>query len=502
MKRLGIVDLGSNTARLVVFAFEPGQWYRLVDQIRQPVRLGQGLGEDGELTVAAQNRAERALRLFSDYATSTGLPPLEILATSALRDARNRDDFLDRVERLGLEISVLDGVEEAELGVLAVANGFEFEDAWVIDLGGGSAQVSLMEARAFVGGQAHPLGAVRLTEQFLPSDPPKPREIERLEASLDNQLGPQAGEMGARPLPLVAMGGTIRNLARAVQKEAGYPLIDRIHGYFLSTDALEGLVERLISCKAKKRGAIPGIKMDRADLIVAGSLVFRWILRRAQAEGLWISGLGLREGALMRRFLPQPYLIENLHGFSVQNLLQHYAQPKENVVLTRKLAARLFTCLRPLHGFGDRQGDLLDAAVVLQDIGLAVNVYRHDQHGEYLVSAAPLNGFSHREQALLALLVRYHLGGRPRLGPYAKLCEESDQRLLRTLAACLRLADHLERPRAQRVQDLQVEIRKSKVILRPVAVEDLSLEVWQIEQHRSLFESAFGRQLSVEPRIV
>lgn len=502
MTRLGIVDLGSNTARLVVFAFEPGKWYRLVDQIRQPVRLGEGLGEAGELTQEAQERAESALRLYSDYANSTGLPPLEILATSALRDCSNQQQFLDRVDALGLTISILDGAEEAELGVLAVANGFEFDSSWVIDLGGGSAQVSLMDMRRFVQGEALPLGGVRLTEQFLHSDPPKPKEIRRLEAALEDHLGAVCGEIRQGKLPLVAMGGTIRNLARAVQREENYPLLDRIHGYFLKRGALEGLVDRLVSIKAKRRGGIPGIKVDRADVIVAGALVYRWVLRQADLEGMWISGLGLREGALMRHFLPEPHQIEGLRAFSVQNLLQHYAQPKEHVERTRHLASRLFVGLQPIHGFGKREEDLLDAATVLQDIGLAVNIYRHDRHGEYLVSASPLNGFSHREQALLALLVRYHLRGKPRLGPYSPLCGGSDQRLLWTLAACLRLADHLERPRARRVRDLELEIKKSKVIVRPISSRALATELWQIDQHQALFNLAFDRKLVVEHRVI
>jgi exopolyphosphatase/guanosine-5'-triphosphate,3'-diphosphate pyrophosphatase len=141
----------------------------------------------------------------------------------------------------------------------------------------------------------------------------------------------------------------------------------------------------------------------------------------------------------------------------------------------------------------------LDAAVVLQDIGLAVNIYRHDRHGEYLVSSAPLNGLTHREQALLALLVRYHLGGKPRLGQYESLAIDSDKRLLRTLAACLRIADHLERPRAQRVEDLLVEIEAESVVLRPVASEPLALELYKMEQHQEIFRLAFGRELIVEP---
>jgi exopolyphosphatase/guanosine-5'-triphosphate,3'-diphosphate pyrophosphatase len=343
MQRLGIVDLGSNTARLVVFSFEPGRWFRLADQIREPARLGEGLGESRKLTRTAQERGIKALELFSDYAKSTEVSRLEVLATSALRDARNQQEFLDRAEPLGLGIKILSAREEAELGVLAVANSFEFGDAWVMDLGGGSAQISRMGSRQFVQGEAYPLGAVRLTEKYLVSDPPKGKEIQRLEMAIEEQLSAVAAEIRADSVPLVAMGGTIRNLARVIQKAEEYPLADRIHGYFLKRDDLVGLVDRLRIQKARKRGQIPGIKSDRADVILAGALVWSWLLEESGLEGLWISGLGMREGALFRRFLPVPHLIHDLRGFSVQNLLHHYAQSKENVRLTRRLSAVLFS---------------------------------------------------------------------------------------------------------------------------------------------------------------
>ena len=500
MQRRGIVDLGSNTARLVDYLLEPGEWYRLTHQIRQPVRLGQGLGRDGLISENAMQRAENALQLFAQYAKSTGLGRLEVLGTSALRDASNRDEFVRRVSHLGLDIQVLSGEEEARLGVLAVANGFDFEDAAVMDLGGGSAQLSLMKDRQFDAGRAYPLGAVRLTERFLVSDPPKQSQVRALEAAAEAELGGVVRSIREQGLPLVAMGGTIRNLARAVQKEQQYPLLERVHGYFLSRGDLEALADRLLGLKAKKRSRIPGIKSDRADVIVAGALVYRWLLRQSGLDGVWISGSGLREGALLKHLLPPPHLIDDLRSFSVRNLLQQYTQSKEHVELTQELSAKLFAGLQPIHRFADRELDLLDAAAVLQDIGLAVNYFRHDRHGAYLVSSAPLMGFTHREQALLAQLVRYHLSGRPRLGNFEALCGgEEDTRLLLTLAACLRLADHLERPRARRVRDLEVEIGDSEVVVRPVAEEDLALELWQIDQHGEIFEAAFGRCLAVEP---
>jgi len=502
MPRLGIVDLGSNTARLVVYSHEPGKWFRLTHQIREPVRLGEGLGRDGNITRSAMRRAELALTLFSEYASSTGLTDLEILGTSALRDAANREELLESLRALGLEVSVLSGEQEARLGVLAVANGFELSDACVIDLGGGSAQVSFMRDRDFGSGRAYPLGAVRLTERYLHSDPPKEKEVEALEKAVANELGDVVEEVAEGSLPLVAMGGTIRDLARVVQRRSRYPLMDRIHGYFLELEALEELTARLLGIKTKKRARISGINTDRADVIVAGALVYRWLLRRTGRKGLWISGHGLREGAFFERSLPAPQLIWDLRSFSVQNLLRQYARSGGHVDQVRHLAGQLFAELQPLHGYGAQEADLLDAGAQLQDIGLAVNYYRHDRHGGYLVAAAPLNGFSHREQALVSLLVRYHLKGRPRLGGYRRLCRADDERLLVALVACLRIAEHLDRSRSRKVEGLRVKTTSKKVTVEVLSRVELETELWELERHRDIFRSAFGRKLQFEPVLI
>jgi exopolyphosphatase/guanosine-5'-triphosphate,3'-diphosphate pyrophosphatase len=502
MPRLGIVDLGSNTARLAVYSYEPGEWFRLVHQIREPVRLGEGLGKDGNITSSAMRRAELALTLFSEYASSTGLTDLEVLGTSALRDAGNRDDLLELLRALGLEIRVLSGEQEARLGVIAVANGFDLTKACVIDLGGGSAQISFMRDRGFEAGRAYPLGGVRLTERFLHSDPPRDKEVEALEKAVANELDEVGEVLAAGPLPLVAMGGTIRNLARVVQARGRYPLMDRIHGYFLEREALEALTTRLLGLKTKKRARISGIKTDRADVIVAGALVFRWLLRRTGHQGLWISGHGLREGAFFERSLPAPHLISDLRSFSVQNLLRQYARSGGHVHQVRHLAGQLFAELQPLHGFGAPEAELLDAGAQLQDIGLAVNYYRHDRHGGYLVAAAPLDGFSHREQALVSLLVRYHLKGRPRLGGYRRLCRADDERLLVRLVACLRIAEHLDRSRSRKVEGLRVKTTAKKVTIEVLSRVELETELWELERHRDIFRSAFGRKLQFESVLI
>jgi exopolyphosphatase/guanosine-5'-triphosphate,3'-diphosphate pyrophosphatase len=457
------------------------------------VRLGEGFGRGNELQPAAIDRAVAALRLFAGYAESIGLPKLEVLGTSALRDADNRRKFFDRVAPLNLEISVLSGEHEAGLGALAVANGMEMENAWFVDLGGGSAQVARLEACRAVSGTAYPLGAVRLTERFLSSDPPKRKEVKALEGEVDARLGGVMEEMRESALPIVAVGGTIRNIARAVQREEAYPL-GRLHGYFLEVSALEELTERLLTARAKERARIRGIKSDRADIVPAGALVFRRMLRGARADGCWISGHGVREGALSRRFVPPPHLVGNVRQQSIRNLLSYYTQSKSHIEQVRFLASRLFAGLAPLHGLGSREAEILDAAAVLQDLGLAVDFYRHDHHGAYVVAAAQLNGFTHREQALISQLVRYHMKGKPKLGALAPCCDSGDERLLAVLVACLRVADHLDRPRARRVRDVRFKVGKKVVKVEIEAHEEPTLELHGIDAHRTILASAFDRR--------
>jgi exopolyphosphatase/guanosine-5'-triphosphate,3'-diphosphate pyrophosphatase len=501
MKRIGIVDLGSNTARLAVFETEPGERFQLVDGIREPIRLGEGLAASGALSRRAMDRAEAAMHLFSDYAAATGLRKMEVIGTSALRDAENGVDLLARLEPLGLEITVLSGEEEAQLGVLAVANSFSFEEAWVADLGGGSAQVSRMSGRRWIEGDAYPLGAVRLTEAFLHTDPPTASEVAALEEHVAGALVEVADRIRRDGLPLVGIGGTLRNLARATQEALEDPL-GLLHGYSYECEALEELTEELLTLPAHKRARIPGLNPDRADIIIAGALVFRWLARHAELDHILISGYGVREGAFFRRFLPPPHLLPDVRRFSVANLLAQYGQEDyPHVERVVHLALRLFGELAPLHELGDEDARLLEAAAWLHDIGMTVDYHRHHKHGEYLVRSAPLPGFTQREMALISLLVRYHRKGLPKTGDLRPMLESDDKRRLLQLTTCLRLAEYLERSRAGRVTGVRATIGRKSVALEVAASETPTVELWEAAKQKDLFQRAFGRSLSLSATV-
>lgn len=497
MERIGIVDLGSGTARLVVYHYETGAWFRLTDEVREPVRLGEGFAQKGQLEKSAIERALEALRMYADYAHATGLGRLEVIATSAVREAANQSDFLSRLKGLPLEFHVLSGEQEAQYGALAVANSFDYPRAWVMDLGGGSAQLSRLEARKWASGQAFPLGGVRLTEMFFKSDPPTAAEVTNLEKFVRREMRATLDRMKSEPAPLVAMGGTIRNLARAIQKEHEYPL-DVLHGFAVRRKSLEDLTERLLRLSAKARAQVPGIHPDRADVILAGALVYRTVMREANLEEIVISGQGVREGAFYRHFVPAPHLIPDVRRFSVQNLFAHYPQPKAHTERVRLLSRRLFEDLEPLHRYGTQEARLLDDAAYLHDIGMAVNYYDHHKHSAYLVTSAAIPGLTPREQALLALLVQYHRKGEPKLGAYKSILQDGDDRLLLRLAACLRLAEYFERSRAGRVEDVSLEIEKKTVRITLRAAEVPRVELREAGKQSGVFKKAFARELSLE----
>ncbi len=496
-ERYGIVDLGSNTARLVVFTAVPSRWYRLVDAIRERIRLAEGMGEDRILQPKAIDRAVAALQLFADYASARELSTLEVIATSAVREAANRDELLARIEPLNLRLRILSGEEEAAFGVAAVANGLDLDDAWVVDLGGGSAQLSRMSGRECQGGTAFPLGAVRLTEQFFgKADPPKKKQIRTLESFIDDQLDAVTKRMRKDELSIVAMGGTVRNLARIAQRTQRYPL-PILHGFVFDRALLEAVIEQLLSVSLEQRAQISGLNADRADVIVAGALVFRRLLELSGRDRIVISGLGIREGAFFRHFLPEPHRVESVRRFGLENTFAQYRQPAHHTAKVREHSLSLFDQLMPLHQLGPADRELLEAGAVLHDIGMTIGYYQHHRHGAELLNTTALTGFSHREQAIIALLVRFHRKGTPQAGRLQSLLDEGDVERLQKLAVFLRLAEQLERSRTGRIREIEAAIEEDCVVLSLHSKDEPTIELWEAAKHAPLFQSVYRRPLEL-----
>ncbi len=501
-QRIAVIDLGSNTARLIVLSAIPGYAYNLDDEIREVVRLRQGMNASG-LSEAAIGRALFTLRLFKRFCESSNVDMILATATSAVREARNGPQFVEKVEReIGLTLKILDGEKEAYYGVLGVLNEVPLADGFVVDIGGGSAQVSEVRDRRFRRGQALTLGALALTERFVQHDPIDDSEFTAVSDEIKRQLDSLAW-LKKRPnkeQPIVGLGGTIRNLARMAMARQNYPL-DTLDGFNLARAELAENIRLLRELPLAERRRLPGLNSDRADIILPGALVIQAVLERLEQDSVTISVNGLREGLFFEHFwehLSYP-VVASIRRFSVLNMARVYAYQKSHARQVRYLAGRLFHQLAALHGYGRDELDLLDAASLLHDLGTIVDYYDHHKHSQMLIVNRGLPGFTPRETALIALLTRYHRKGKPRAGAFESLLQKGDKLLLLRLAAILRLAEFLERGRNANVDDITAFWDDETLWLTLIADEYPAVEIWEAEKHAlDLMQTAFDRKLVLE----
>jgi exopolyphosphatase/guanosine-5'-triphosphate,3'-diphosphate pyrophosphatase len=489
-RRLAVVDLGSNSFRLVVFSWVPGQWWKRTDEIHEVVRIGEGLEETGVLAPEPMERALETTELYAHFCRATGIDDVRAVATSAIRDATNRDQFLARA---GLDVQVLTTEEEAFFGYLAAVNSTTLRDGVALDLGGGSMQLTRVEGRQAIDMRSWPLGAVRMTERFLARERVKPKHLKALRTHVAEQLAdaPWLDEGGA----LTGIGGTVRNLAAAAELHQELPSFS-VQGFPLRKDVLDDLVDELADMTPAERAKVPGIKPERGDLILAGALVVQSVMEAGGFDCMEVTEAGLREGVFFASLLDGRYppLIEDVREHSVRNLAAQYHADLAHTEHVARLALAMWDEL----GSGDpAERELLWAAAMLHDIGTAVDYDDHHKHSRYLILNAGLPGFSPRETALIGQMARYHRKGSPTLGQFSGLGRKGDEGLLTRCAAVLRLAEQLERSRDQAVDRVDVRVVNGCVRLRLEAHEDVAIARWAAQKEQEVFREAFGRDLEV-----
>src|SRR5579871_1997223 len=308
-RTLGIVDLGSNSARVMVARADTTGGLDIVHEVREPLRLVRTVDSRGALDDAAVSQALAALADFRAVAIAEGADELVVVATAAVREAQNGADFVARIrDELGMHVRVLPGSEEALYAVYGALYGLNCENALAVDLGGGSMQIAHLRDRQIVASWSLPLGALRLSDAFLRSDPPTLPEIDGLRAHIDSALMEAGMPRLNSDEELVGTGGTIRNLARIDRRATNYP-IQRVHGYVLTTPRVDWIARLVVETPFRARRGIPGLNEDRGDSIAGGALAIQGLMRRVEASTLQVSGQGLREGIVHRMLasrLPRP----------------------------------------------------------------------------------------------------------------------------------------------------------------------------------------------------
>ena len=505
VERVAVIDMGSNSFRLVVFQYEPGSWWSLADEIREGTRVSAGMGEKAVLQPEPMDRALHTAAVFSSFLRASGVERVDAVATSAIRDAANQDELLDAVrERTGLEVRVISGAEEAWYGYLAIANSLTLTDGFGIDLGGGSVQLMRIADRRLEEAASVRLGSVRVSEAFLEGEKTTGKQIKALRKHLARTLSEFEWWEGGDGQRLAGIGGTIRNLATAAQKSLELPDVD-VQGFLLTRDVLEELIELLASKPVAKRGSVGGIKPDRGDVILGGALVLAGAMEHGGFDAVEVIEAGLREGVFFERLLEDrdPPLLEDVRRESVINLAHRFRTDDEHVEHVARLSLEMFDALEEadLHELGDWERELLWAACMLHDIGVTIDYDDHHRHSHYLILNAGLPGFDPRELELIALIARWHRKGDPDPSELGDLERKGDGERLLLLCGVIRLAEQLERSRDGSVTAVELDDREPCVILRPVTDggprSDPSVAIWSAQRNSDILADAIGKPVEV-----
>jgi len=499
-QRIAVIDLGSNTNRLIIMDTRMGFSYRLVDEVREVVRLRQGMTSKG-LSKEAKARGLSTLRLYMDFCKQTRVDRILATATSAVRDSANGAAYLKQIKKeLGLSIQLLDGEKEAYYDTLGALNEVELQNGLVLDIGGGSIQLSDVQDRTFAKGVSLPLGSLALTEKYIKKDPASKKELDKINQDISRQLNSVKWLPSKKGQRLVGLGGTIRNLALIEAGRQKYPLYTQ-HGFILERSSIERSVQLFKELDLAERQKIPGISSDRADIILPGAMVLLAVMDQLGARSLELSVNGLREGVFFELFWSHldPPIIPSVRHFSVLNLARNYQYEKDHANHVSFLAGRLFEQLVPLHGFGPKERDLLYAAALLHDLGRIIGYSSHHKHTQTLLEYNGLPGYSPRETALIALLCRFHRKGQPVISDYKLILGKKDLKILKHLSAILRIAECLERGRNGNITDVITTWDDKNLRLTLIANQYPAVELWQANRNAGpLLAEVFNKNINLD----
>jgi exopolyphosphatase/guanosine-5'-triphosphate,3'-diphosphate pyrophosphatase len=505
--RLAAIDIGTNSLHMIVVRVRADLSFEVIDREKEMVRLGAG-GLDGRaLTPEAVHAALQVMSKFKRLADSHGVDEIIAVATSATREAENGGDFLKEiVEKTGIRPRVISGTEEARLIHQAAAYGVGLsgEAGVVIDIGGGSVEITRGAGLTMETGRSFKLGVIRLTERFVKSDPLAPRDQRKLTRFIESEAGKFLGQIVKLGFDrVIGTSGTIQSIGAVALAERGESTT--LRNRRITAKQIRRVKKQVIARDLEERLRVPGLEPRRADLAVAGSILLDALVRRLGAADVTLCDLSLREGLILdyiarhRKQIAQADRYPDVRRRSVFELAERCNYWPEHAQQVARLATMLFDQTRSVHGMTDHEREWLEYAGILHDVGVHISYERHHKHSYYLIKNGDLRGFDPEEVESIALIARYHRQAPPKRSheQYGDF-KRKRRRTIRQLAAMLRLAEGLDRSHSQPVASLELHDRGDDGLLQLRATGDAELELWAAARHAAEFERVIGKPLRVE----
>ena len=506
--RLAAIDIGTNSVHMIVVRVRPDFSFEVVDREKEMVRLGAG-GLDGKkLTKEAMAAALQALKKFARLAQSHQVDEILAVATSATREAENGGAFLRAIERrTGIRARIITGTEEARLIHLAAVYGVETpKPAVVIDIGGGSVEITLGGKTDVEFARSFKIGVIRLTERFVDSDPISSRDERKMTKFIREQVDRYIEHIVEQGYDrVIGTSGTILSLGTVATAVDRGSVPHEVRNLRVPAKTLRKLRKTVVEMDLEERMHLPGLDPRRADLMVAGAILLDTLLKELDAEEVTLCDLALREGVLLdyihqhRKHIARVDRYPDVRRRSVIELAERCAWEADHSRQVAAIALTLFDYTKRIHNLGDKEREWLEYAGFLHDIGNHISYEKHHRHSYYLIKHGDLRGFDPDEIHVIALLTRYHRRATPKPGHigFDDLSKEL-RRSVTILAAFLRLAETLDRSRHGVIRGIEVRERLGLINIKVQAVGDAELEVWAANKQASALEEALERKIRIE----
>lgn len=509
MKRsevIAAIDVGTNSFHMVIATVSTRGVLRILARNKEMVRLGTAAGDMKKLSDDAMDRGVSTLKMFVKEAEQHGAH-VRAVATSAVREAFNREDFVARVKKTtGVEIEVVSGIEEGRLIYVGALHALPLvsKRAFVIDIGGGSTEtvIGVQGEASYV--HSAKLGHIRMSKRFFPNGISNDASVEQCRQAIRGDWATVFQSLIAYGFETaVGCSGTIISIASMALARRGVRVPESLNGMVFSRTELLETIDAVVKAKTTaKRAQLPGLEPKRADVILGGALILEQAILGLNLQELTISGYALREGIVFdtvqkQRDIKEYHNLSHLRYQSVDHLCELYRVRRRHSEHVRNLSLRLFDDLKPLHGYGDTERELLEAAALLHDVGYHIAADQHHKHSEYIIRNSPMPGFTNDESEIIANIARYHRKSHPKKKHegFLKLMSR-EQQVVRSMAAILRIAEGLDRRQQQVVTTVHAALKPGYIeiyLTTPTTIPDI--ELWGAERRKSLMEETFSRDV-------
>ena len=503
LEKIGIIDLGSNSARLVIVNLFADGYFMVVDELKESVRLGQDMERDGFLKPARVAETIKTLKMFRKLCETSGVTRIIAVATEAVRRAKNQRSFLDEIQATcGIKIRVLSAEEEAVLVYRGVINTMDIPKGIILEIGGGSTKIIYYNRRNMLNYVTLPFGAVTLTGMFSGEDVKPEEQAAKIEefftAQLENidwlkELDPD--------VQMIGVGGSFRNLFKITKMVHKYPL-DTVHNYKMPVDDFSLLYDMIKVLDLDRKKKIKGLSSERADILPAALAVIRSFINYLNVEQFTFSGAGLREGIMFNQALPMTIEkpIADVLNYSLTTLVKYYDCEEKHVEHVVNLSIQLFKQLRVLHKFPRQYLKILKVAAMLHDCGMRIKYYNHQRHSWYMILNSTLYGVTHREIVLAAFTACCHKKEDINAYDWARyrdIVSEDDLEIVKKLGVMLRIAESLDRADSGTIKSINCDILGDSVIMKTEVEGDATLEIKNALSASTEFRKAFHKNLEI-----